>query len=168
MTIVLVILVGFILMSLLISGCVMIHSRIVYGLPYGRVRVLSTASREIIRYYLSLPEANRPYANIYTLLTALDTKYKADDVSQHFKRRGYERSYFTWTCVCQRRKVRCTFEEYGSLAAEINGITEALDIQEHQLRVAAVEGNLSQVEELTARLREERQLIDSVTKELCS
>lgn len=126
---------------------------------------LSTASWEIIREYKALPEDNRPFANIYLLLHALDVKHDIDQVKYHF-RRHYDHSSFTWECDCKRWHRKCSYREYIDLHVAIEEVRLALEKQQHALQMAAVAYHFDAIKELTDRLRDEKNLINTVTREL--
>jgi len=140
-----------------------------YELPSKKVEVLSTASRGLMVQYLRLPEANRPVPNLYHMLVALDTKFPK--VDEHFMSRDYVyrnggRHYkFDWDCGCWRDS-ECDYMDYKNIRNSIAGVRNELAKQEHALALHRVSGGLEDVKELTTRLKEEQELIQTVTKEL--
>lgn len=125
----------------------------------------SWASKELVKEYYNIPEHNRPYANIKAVVKALDTKYDVAEVNSHFRRRGYKNSYPAWDCGCYSTD-RCRFGDYKTLRVSFKSIVDALADQQYQLALSAVEDGLNEAGTLMDRLREEKNLITQVTKEL--
>lgn len=127
----------------------------------------SWAGQQLIKEYYAIPESNRPYANIKAIVTALDLKNGIDSVNTHFSKRirtrnGW-RSAPTWDC----RYVRyCQFDEYKDLHNSFESITDAIAEQQHALALAGVSDGFAEAGSLMERLREEKELINTVTKEL--
>lgn len=131
---------------------------------------LSLAGQHILGEYNTLPEINRPYANMEYLLGALDVKYDINEVNKHFlKYNGWD-YVFSWHCDCHNggtlSKSNCPFREYYELHNDIKAITSELAKQEHALQVAGIQDGLDQIAELRAALKQETKLIRDTTKEL--
>lgn len=148
-----------------VRGILEIISRKRYRLAWSNTKAMSTAGKHLIREYQSLPVENRPRANISMIVEALDTKYNTSEVDIHFRRHGYDSSYFSWNCRCFLRD-RCPYREYPELHTSMKNIKDALNKQQHQLALAGVSGGLDEARELMSRLREEKELIESVTEQL--
>lgn len=154
------------IITLSIVTPVEISRRKTYGLGRKERKSLSRPSLMLVKEYRALPLNNRPYENILNIVKALDVKYGIKEVTSHFSRSGYEGgSVHTWNCRCYRAEV-CPHKEYLYLHGGISKIAEAIADQQHALEVAGVEDGLSEVEELTNRLREEHEIIQQVTSAL--
>lgn len=126
----------------------------------------SWAANEVMKAYNNIPASHRPDIDLGYILDALDVKHGIDEVYQHFN--DYPRP--DWRCTClrysPRNAERCPFNEYRVLRKEMEGIAADLKEQEHAIQMAAVADGLSQAEAVVARLKDERKMIQSVTKEL--
>lgn len=124
---------------------------------------MSWPSVQLLTAYKALPVANRPMMNIEHILTALDIKYQGKEAVD----KAFEGRYVTscsWNVYSQRTvKV---MPEYFVMLNDINEINNALKAQEYAIKMVSVAGSLEDVGELTLRLREERDLIKSVTSQL--
>lgn len=152
------------------SASISIASHRRYALPHRQVSELSIASKRLIQQYRTLPEENRPYANISNIVKALDVKYGVKEVNDHFRVRDFDAFRFGWECECVRysyRNKRCTYmSEYAEMHKAMEDITESLKARDHAIELRAVEEGLSQAKEFAAELRREKEIIASVTKEL--
>lgn len=132
------------------------------------VKNRSWAANQIKAAYDTIPVNSRPDVDIDYVLTALDTKYEIEQINYHFS--DFPRC--NWNCACMRygnrNSERCPYREYHLMYNEMKGISDDLKAQEHALALASVSDGLSQAEELMNRLRDERKLIQSVTKELAN
>lgn len=146
------------------------------ALPKDELKGVSWAGRQIVKAYQSIPEANQPGYDIVDVVKALDVKYDKALADAHFVD---NLGYANWTCFCRRVERRmyaptrfspttrkCEFEEYRALYNDIQSLKASLDAQEHALKVAGVAGSLENAKSLTERLRQERELVEQVTKEL--
>lgn len=147
-----------------------LHSRKKYAIPYHKVRALSWPAKQLLTEFNALPKANRPYTNMHRVVTALDVKHGVSEANSHF---GERRHYYDgasgvrhhWNAHrCYYRG--CKFIEYQELHDGMVEIREALEAQAHALKMASVSGMLDEVKELTQRMREESNLIETVTKEI--
>lgn len=142
-----------------------------YGVARRKYIALSWPAQQIVEDYAKVPAANRPYANIEYLLSALDIKHGRRAVNNHFAERCYGRGgsgtylKFSWKCGCYQHRP-CTFPEYKDLYKGIILIQESLAKQAHAMKISGVADGLTAVEDLTERLRQENELINTVTKEL--
>lgn len=126
---------------------------------------LSWPAQQILNKYNSLPVENRPYDNIVDLLSALDVKHGRKEADGHFKDYGY----YTWNCDCWRYRYgdnKCKYQEYKDILDLVQEIADALAEQKHALAVAQVQHHLEDIKTLTERLRGEKEIVTSVTKEL--
>lgn len=148
----------------------------------------SSASATIIKAYNDLPEEHRPAYDIKAGLRALDTKHGLETVTAHFVHRSryshYDDLAFSWSCSCiwnefdyeYTQHEECLhFPEYKALYDSIDDIGDSLRAREqailareHQMVLAGIESDLRSIDEITQALRNERDLIDNVTKEICS
>lgn len=133
-----------------------------YGIGPSQVKSLSWPSKQILNYYNQLPKENRPLPDIVPMLRALDIKN--DGVNNHFTHHDYDSSRKSWDCCYDRQF--CMGKEYHKLRENIHSIQASIKDQQLALKMKGVEGDLENVQMLTERLREEREIIDSVTKEL--
>lgn len=144
-----------------------------YGYSKSEIEGISWVGREVIKGFNSLPENHKPYGNIKAIVTALDTKYTIDKVNNHFKEKYYDRGSGygeykyrdSWECSCYKHKP-CAYPEYRNFIRSFIEIKEAVANQQYRLAVAGQSDALNEAEALTVRLREEKELIDQVTKEL--
>lgn len=128
---------------------------------------MSAASKQIYNAYNKLPAESRTYGDIANVLRALDVKHGVAKVNTHFQDDYSTR--FNWSHSCNRYsydKRRCPMSEYTQINESISDIVKARAEQKHAMQVAAIAGDLNEVEQVIARLREERNLLMSVTKEL--
>lgn len=140
---------------------------------------VSWAGRQIVNAYRSIPETNQPGYDIVDVVKALDIKHDSGEMDRHFTS-GYSYRPYDWSCACVRmlessvyaRARRgvimdgCLGKEYRDLYNDIAALKKSLDEQERALRVTGVAGSLEDAKSLTERLRQERELVDQVTKEL--
>lgn len=143
----------------------------------------SWAARQVVYAFERLPEAHRPSYNLMAAMRALEAKYGRDKVHGHFIEVGlYSRSNkFSWRCRCvwdssQWKRVgdKCKhYPEYKDILDSIGEIDWALKKQEaafkereYQTVMAGLESDLRSVGDITDALRAERDLINSVTKEI--
>lgn len=155
---------GFVLLFTgLVRGGLEISSRRKYALPRKTFTNFSQPAQRLLKEYHALPIENRPYANLKSILAAMDVKHGVETVNEHYRTDRYndERS-FTWVCRCYRV---CDYE-YRQIHTALSEIEQALVDREHAMAVAAVEGGLDAIEQFTKDLRAERDLIHDVTKEL--
>lgn len=131
---------------------------------------LSWPSKEILKEYKALPVENRPFADITSMLIALDIKYGgAEKINPHYEY-YYDKG---WTACpnCRAPGIygKCLHDgaaEYKKLHDQIAEIQQAVDDQKHALEVAKVQPDLDDIKILTERLRQEQEIITSVTKKL--
>lgn len=125
---------------------------------------MSNAAKRLVKEFNALPSASRPLFDMEELVKALDIKHgDIEKIDNHFYDYPHD---FTWKCMCRQHNRACRYPDYQNLHLEIEGIGKALAEQEHALKVAGVQASLDQIQELTQTLRQERELIESVTKEL--
>jgi hypothetical protein len=162
---------------LLNRGIKELDSRKTYALPTKEVNNYSWAARQVLKNYNALPPANRPAGNITHMLTALDIKYGKDNVDGHFGDYQYvyhggsrNRTFVKqWKCNCRSYGGgRCKHYEYKEVLDAIQEIQQALAEQAHALELAGVESGLTQAASLAQQLREEKQIIEKVTRETVS
>lgn len=152
------------------------------ALPENKSR-LSAPAKSVMKSWDELSDDNRPDEDILSMLKALDLKYGITTVNNHFRvsemgNYSYERDggrypslfdtyKFSWKSLdgCDHGK-RCRFSEYKALADSINGVVKAAKEQAHALEISGVQHNLDAVARVTERMRSEREIIESVTKEL--
>jgi hypothetical protein len=150
------------------------------------IEEFSWAAKQVKTAYEKLPHEHRPSYDIMAALRALDTKYGKEEVNEHFCR--LDPYSFTrvrdWKCECVYDAYRgeynngahCRFSpEYmamvngiSDIAAALGRREQAIKDREHEMVLAGMENDLRSVEEITKALRSERDLIDNVTKEICS
>lgn len=154
------------------KGGTEIVSRKSYSLPRSKVKRLSWPSQQIIKAYYKLPKESQRYGNLYYMLSALDTKYGKGSVNSHFTKSGYDSSTKTFS-VCRPSRYRydenrfdCNYAEYHNIKYSIDEISAAHNNRLHAIEMAGIAGGLDAVEEFTAALREERDLIKETTREL--
>lgn len=131
---------------------------------------MSGASKQLLREYNALPEPNRPYADLKSMLIALDVKHGIRNVNRHYTAMldgfNWHNTSYDGNRLYKCNHNKCAYSEYYAIHEAINAIKTALDEQAHKLAVAGVQADLDQINILTARLREESKLISDVTKEL--
>lgn len=149
----------------------------------GPRKGLSAASRSIMKHWDELPKDSRPDEDILSMLKALDIKYGVNEVNNHFRISdvgdySYERNGHLYPSLFQdyvfswkshdgcKHQTACKFPEYKPLATSIHQVNEAAKAQARALQVAGVQHNIDAVARLTDRMRSEREIIESVTKEL--
>lgn len=138
-----------------------------YGLPVAKVNEYSWASKKVLAMYESLPEANRPRANVPHILTALDTKYGINEVNRHHTDRyGHAHSMDSCSDDPWQEKRKCKMPEYKELWNSMKEVKNQLAAQEKAIQLAGVASGLDEIKELTEALRQEREIIKDTTKEL--
>lgn len=129
---------------------------------------MSLAGKQLLKEYDALPAEHRPDIDLKAIVEALDIKYP--DISKlnyHFAA-DFNLDRVSWTRHESRLhdRNRCPYSEYMNLHNEIQGIQKELAAREHKLKLAGVQHSLDELSVVTQRLREERQIIASVTREL--
>ena len=143
-----------------------------HGLEKSKYTELSWPAQEIIKAYRSLPESNRPYTDIYSVVSALDLRSGGAAVATSKysqKRRTYDGYVMEsgWEFhSCSRYRQKCDFCDYEEIYNGIQAVKESLAEQQHKIALAGVASGLDAAKELASRLREESELLDTVTKEL--
>ena len=141
-----------------------------FDCTYKEYKALSEPSKTLLCEYYSIPEANRPHANILNVVQAMDVKHGAREATMHFRRFSGDGYDFTWTCDCKRyggySGKACELEDYTSLNYAFIEIQNALTAHEKALAMAGVESGLAEAHELMARAREEAEILSGVTKQL--
>lgn len=137
-----------------------------YGISAKKAQALSWPAQEIVKEYKALPKANRPYTNIHRVVSALDVKFGVESATSHFYDRYPDRGVCHYNWDSHRCYRGCQMAEYVALHEGMVEIREALADQEKALQIAAVSGSLSEAKELAERMRQERDLIETVTQEL--
>jgi hypothetical protein len=125
----------------------------------------SWATRDIVKRFRKLPEANQPMTEqtLINTLLALDTKFEIASVDSHFDDYYYE---MRWSnCEC---RPTCRYHEYLEIRKAIDSIQYALEAREKELQLAGVANSLSAVSGITESLRGEAQVIADITKDLVS
>ena len=132
----------------------------------GKRVLASSASRAIMDEFNKLPKENRPYpeSTLRAVVTALDVKHGVNKVDEHFRERGYERSWFEWDACFH--KGDCVGREYKELHYAIKRIEDELAEQKHAFAMAGIAHQLDRVKELTEALHQERDIIRSVTTDM--
>lgn len=126
---------------------------------------MSWPARQIVKQYENLPAANRPWGNIEYIVKALDIKHEVSKVNYHFEKyNGWDKSEYSWRGCYNTRS--CEFQEYHSLHDELDKTLDALQKQEHALKVAGVTDGLAAAHQLMESLRQEQKIISETTKEL--
>jgi hypothetical protein len=135
---------------------------------------LSKTSNAILDRYNKLPERNRVYEDLPAVLHALDVKHENPD--SHFvsysntfsvDKIAMDTNYPSLKC-CKvgHCSSPCPYRDYIKIMDAIKEIEKANVEQEKALKIAGVQAGLDELENVTARLRQEATLIKSVTKEL--
>ena len=134
----------------------------------------STVGDILIRKFMALPESNRPSYDIKALMTDLDGYHGIDAVNRHF---SIYSGTMGWTCKCftgtySKAKRTCQFIKYSELFDAIQGIEREIRTREQKLaslqeqeRKNGLKPSLSQLDELTTALREEKTIIAQITRE---
>src|SRR6478735_7285473 len=138
---------------------------------------LSRPARDTLRLYRSLPADNRVVSEweIKSSLAALDTKANNNhkQIEKHFSRMGWETSKYTFPqptdkCSHLERKYSgsCFYHGYTDMYREMKLVQQSLSEREREIALNRVSSALNDVSAITARFRQERELIDDVTKEI--
>lgn len=137
------------------------------GVPINELSTFSDPSKAILKAYNALPEANRPYGDIRSVLHAYDVKYGIKEANEHFGTYDYDLgSRFSWECLDKRYGYSCDYAEYQKLNKAIKEIQKALDDQQKAIEIAGVQDGLEEAQRLMAELRREKEIITETTKEL--
>lgn len=147
--------------------------------------VFSEPGRRIVEKSKSLP-IELQGDDVAGMVKALDIKYGIEAVNNHFRISDYApagaiaydvhgkefpglfKTYvFSWqgTNTCKHLKM-CKFPEYRKMAVAIEQVEIAKKEQDRALEVAGVQHDLDAIESWTNRLREEREIMNEITKEL--
>ena len=148
------------------------HTIKTYGIKPKEYNALSDPAHYIMEEWQKTPASNRPQGNMHGVMTALDKKFGGiEKVNNHFgkgsfNRRTYETTYeFDWNNHgCHRDE--CKMQEYRSIMAGLQAVNKALGEQVYALEMAGIAGQLEQAHSMIDQLKEERNLIRTVTKEL--
>ena len=135
---------------------------------------LSEPAKKIMALYNKVPEASRPYGDLRMMLEALDLKNDIKKVNEHYSRtyRDYSdyrlKTSFSWSAPgCGENHSKwCSLKEYAEIRNALEDLIKAHERQQKALEVAGVQGSLDLIEQFTKQAREERKILDSVTKEL--
>lgn len=135
-----------------------------FGKPKSKPLRRSWPAKQIIKDFNSLPPEHRPDMDVEAIVESLDKKYGVHEVNSHHEVfSGYDYEY-TWR-VCRRGEV-CMFPEYYDIYDAIQGVKRDLKDREHKLMLNSISHDLENVAELTRRLRQEREIISEVTKQV--
>lgn len=135
-----------------------------FGKPKSKPLRRSWPAKQIIKDFNSLPPEHRPDMDVEAIVESLDKKYGARRVDSHFEVfNGYNYEY-TWRAC--RRGEDGMFPEYYDIYDAIQGVKRDLKDREHQLMLNSISHDLENVAELTRRLRQEREIISEVTKQV--
>jgi len=137
------------------------YNRWQYGISFKKVLSLSKPSKRLLGEYNDLPKDSRPVSNIYPILTAMDINFP--NAEAHFRQRYSYDNEFSWNCGCYRE---CSVGEWKSMHDHVDGIKVGLAEREHQFKLSRVSHRMDAAKDLTAQLRDERNLITDVTREL--
>lgn len=147
-----------------------------YGLPSSEGKELSYPARWLLEQYYELPEANRPYGDMKRIVRALDVKHGVDTMNSHFagykyvsgrQRPDWSNGWTGSNCYEHNNtNPRCKGKDYLELRNAMNDISEALGEQEYALALAGVQDGIGEAKSLMEKFREEKELINKVTKEL--
>lgn len=149
------------------------------GIPRRELKNYSWPAQELLKQYRALPKDMRPAANVPAIVRALDVKHHIADVNSHYSKRernGYNGDYIvtqTWD-ICANNYRRnhdtpngyCEYPEYYNLHKAMNQIEDSIENQRRALEIAAVGGDLENVDGFLNALTETRDSIDRATKEL--
>lgn len=135
-----------------------------FGKPKSKPLRRSWPAKQIIKEFRSLPPENRPDMDVEAIVESLDKKYGVREVNSHHKVfNGYNYEY-TWR-VCRRGEV-IMLPEYYDIYDAIQGVKRDLKDREHKLMLNSIRYDLEKVAELTRMLRQEREIISEVTKQV--
>lgn len=129
---------------------------------------LSWPARQIVKDYFGLPAEHRPWSDIESIVRALDVKYGLEKIERHMAVGGYssyKTNIYTWSC-CFNIRNDCPVKAYHEIHNEINSIHNAIKDREHELKVAEVQGDLDDVQQLLSSLGEEAKVINEGTESI--
>lgn len=153
------------------------------GIEYNKYKNLSDISKHIIGMHAKMPNDSKFYG-VYGVLSALDSKYGADEVYDHFHTkpdhysrdqtrkfyangRGNDCHYSRDLYPGKWEKDRfCNMPEYHRLIVKIDKVLNEAEQQSETLRLAALSGSLDTYDEMMEHLENEKELIRKTTKEL--
>lgn len=135
---------------------------------------LSAPAKQLIKEYNEIPQDNRPFPDIKSLVQGLDerTSLDADSRDNHFtQHHDYSGSRnFSWTPYQSYSGRRCThkncaFKGYYDLHGAIYEVKASVEVKERAMREAETAHTLDEVADFTARLRDEAKINHQVADE---
>lgn len=136
-------------------------------------KYLSRPARDTLRMYRRLPADNRVVSEweVKSTLSALDTKGHDDHhkIKQHFVRTTYSGSHYAFpetSSQCGHYGRSCFYIGYVQMYNEMKAVETALAEREREIALNRVSSALGDVSAITARFRQENELIQDVTKEI--
>ena len=157
------------IVSMLVLGLragIGIRNRIVHGHSTKEIKSLSSAARQLLVEYRKMPADLRPNVDMFDIVAALDIKYGVGHVTRHFSETVYNGgTVFSWNCrthagPCSR------YPEYVNIKNEMDALRQAKADQEHALKMSGAAHGLAEAQNMIDWLRQERELVNEVTKEL--
>lgn len=150
------------------------------GVPRKQLKNYSWPAQELLKQYRALPEDMRPPANVPAIVKALDVKHGVAEANEHYSRNnrndyGSFSATQTWdNCVNNYSRghggaggnTNCKLPKYYELHSAMNRIQDSIDKQRRAQEIAAVGGELENVDGFLQSLTETRDSIDRATKEL--
>lgn len=138
---------------------------------------LSPVARQLKWEYDALPTESRPWDDITSILVALDVKHsdKAAERNNHFNDNWlplikhhcgpYKFKWHPHCGYCTHMTARsCEFRDYYALHDEIERVAESVREKERALKMAEIEPDLYQIEELMTSLRNESEINNEFTR----
>lgn len=162
----------FVVVTLAVATC-----GVVFGRRYSvNGKILSRPARTIVSEYLKLPEQNRAIGSVDYLcqtLSSLDRYVGGNNAAkEHFMEHRYDGSTFQFgknhNCATTYWSACVGFVEYDKIIRSIRSIADALERQKVELEKSSTGHSIEYAKAMAERLRDEANLIDTVTKEICS
>jgi hypothetical protein len=130
------------------------------GHPVKVIDSLSWPSRQIVKKHHQIPLDRRPDVDLISVLRAIDVK-SGEGVDDHYKSAYYyDGPSYAW-CRCDNS--RCPYPEYWDIYTEVRDTVKAVQNQEHQLKIAGINGSLEDVTHMLEDLRSTRKQITEET-----
>lgn len=138
------------------------------------LNALSLPAQDIVKEFNSLPDSSKPDIDVVAAVEALDARFDKSKLNKHFT--DYVYGNFTWTksstnngfcrhAVDGLGYTACPYDDYIQLHNSIAGVKQELKNQQAKMVEADTQVGYDMVQEINARLAQEREILKSVTKE---
>lgn len=128
---------------------------------------LSWPAEQVMNVYNSLPEVNRPTADLRDTLEAMDQSYGGvEAINKAYNEwNGYSSLgiSYTWGRYGYERNARPGSKQYRELLYSLQSIKDALRAQEREFMMAGISHKLDRVAEIMEQAKNEKEIIEETT-----